>query len=213
MAEFTDRQELNDRLSLIETMIAEGRRKTESWGWTFVLWGAAYAVAILFANLGVPVTEWTVFGRNTAAWPVTMVATLIVMFVYISFRSRNRVSRPDTTIGRAIYSIWIAMGISMFLLLLAAGYGGRLDQQMFVAIVAAMLGIANGASSLILKWRTQFLCASVWWVTSVASCFATVSQCAIIFVAAIFLCQIVFGAYGMMAERKIAERKSGASHA
>ena len=34
-------QDLNDRLTLIETMIAEGRRSTESWGWTFVLWGVA----------------------------------------------------------------------------------------------------------------------------------------------------------------------------
>ena len=27
---------LKDRLNLIETMISEGRRTTESWGWTFV---------------------------------------------------------------------------------------------------------------------------------------------------------------------------------
>ena len=30
-------QDLEERLSLIESMIAEGRRNTESWGWTFVL--------------------------------------------------------------------------------------------------------------------------------------------------------------------------------
>ena len=34
-----EEMELKDRLSLIETMIAEGRRTTESWGWTFVLLG------------------------------------------------------------------------------------------------------------------------------------------------------------------------------
>ena len=37
MQEHTTEQELKDRLSLIESMIAEGRRNTESWGWTFVL--------------------------------------------------------------------------------------------------------------------------------------------------------------------------------
>ena len=42
-------QELKDRLSLIESMIAEGRRTTESWGWTFVFWGVAYYVAIAWA--------------------------------------------------------------------------------------------------------------------------------------------------------------------
>jgi len=43
-----EEQELKDRLSLIESMIAEGRRTTESWAWTFVFWGVAYYVAILW---------------------------------------------------------------------------------------------------------------------------------------------------------------------
>ena len=77
MADFADRQELNDRLSLIENMIAEGRRKTESWGWTFVLWGAAYMAAIAFANFGTPVAEWSTWGHRTAAWPITMIGTMI----------------------------------------------------------------------------------------------------------------------------------------
>ena len=41
-----EEQDLKDRLSLIESMIAEGRRTTESWGWTFLLWGVAYYIAI-----------------------------------------------------------------------------------------------------------------------------------------------------------------------
>jgi hypothetical protein len=207
------RQELTARLSLIETMIAEGRQKTESWGWTFVLWGVAYSAAIVFANLGAPVAEWTIFGHRTLAWPVTMIAALVLMFVYPAVASRNKPSAPDTTIGRAIYSMWIAMGISMFLILLALGTSGRLDQQSFVAIVASMLGTVNGASSMILKWRQQGLCALAWWATAVAACFCNVTQCTLLFLTAIFLCQIVFGAYGMVAERKMMARKPGALHA
>ena len=45
MQDHTTEQELKDRLSLIESMIAEGRRTTESWGWTFVLWGVAYYIS------------------------------------------------------------------------------------------------------------------------------------------------------------------------
>jgi hypothetical protein len=33
-----EEQELKDRLSLIESMIFEGRRSTENWGWMFVYW-------------------------------------------------------------------------------------------------------------------------------------------------------------------------------
>jgi hypothetical protein len=39
-------KELKERLSIIERMIAEGRRATESWGWTFVLWGVAFYIAL-----------------------------------------------------------------------------------------------------------------------------------------------------------------------
>jgi len=44
--------ELAERVKLIEDMLAAGRRKTESWGWTFVLWGVAYYVAIAWATWG-----------------------------------------------------------------------------------------------------------------------------------------------------------------
>ena len=52
-----EEQELKDRLSLIESMIAEGRRTTESWGWSFVFWGVAYYVAIAWADVG-PQRRW-----------------------------------------------------------------------------------------------------------------------------------------------------------
>jgi len=53
--------------TLIETMVAEGRRTTESWGWTFVLWGVAYLGA----------TAWASLGRSNLACPVTMIAAAI----------------------------------------------------------------------------------------------------------------------------------------
>ena len=46
MADQITERDLKDRLRLIESMIAEGRRTTENWGWTFVLWGVAYYIAI-----------------------------------------------------------------------------------------------------------------------------------------------------------------------
>jgi hypothetical protein len=103
----------------------------------------------------------------------------------------------------------------MVLILLAAGIGGKLEQQMFVGIVAAMLGLTNAASSMILKWRAQFLCALVWWTTAVAACFLTVALTTMAFLAAIFLCQIVFGTYGMLSEareRKTHQGAPGAAH-
>jgi hypothetical protein len=211
-------QELSSRLNLIETMIAQGRQKTESWGWTFLLWGVAYAGAIIASNVGWPIQEWSSWGHRSLAWPVAVVSAFILMFVIIMTRARRGPSQPDTTAGRAIFAMWIAMGISMFLLLQVAGMSGRLDQQLFVAIVAAMLGTTNAASAILLKWRVQFCCAIVWWATAVISCLASVSVSTIAFLIAIFVCQIVFGGYGMVSESRQREAEaanspSGAAHA
>ena len=198
-----EEHELKDRLKLIETMIAEGRRTTERWGWTFVLWGVAYYVAI----------AWTTWGHSSLAWPVTMIAASVLTGAIIALKVRNR---PETTIARAISAVWIAMGISMFILLLSLGMSGRFEQHTFVAIIGAMLGTANATSSLILKWKMQFACALVWWAAAVAACFGSAKQTTIAFLVATFFCQIVFGIYGMIAEsrkEKPSEPRQGAVHA
>jgi hypothetical protein len=137
-----------------------------------------------------------------------MVAASILTAVLVS---RRRRSRPATTIGRAMGAIWTAMGISSFLLLFSLGMSGRFEFHLFVAIIGALLGMANATSSIILKWRLQFGCAVVWWATAVIGCFGSETQISIAFLAAIFLCQIVFGIYGMISESR--ERRQEAVHA
>jgi hypothetical protein len=193
-------QELKERLSLIESMIAEGRRKSESWGWTFVLWGVAYYLAI----------AWSALGHSVWAWPATILIAVILTLA-VAFMKAG--SHAQTTLGRAIGSIWIALGISMFLLFLALGSSGRLtDQHLFVAVTSAILGMANGASALILRWKAQLATAVVWWVAAVATCFGTDAQSTTLFLVAIFLCQIVFGLYGVIAEAQERKRR-GPVHA
>ncbi|MGD0800504.1 MAG: hypothetical protein ABR906_04235 [Terracidiphilus sp.] len=194
--------ELRNRLSLIETMIAEGRRSTESYGWTFVLWGVAYYVAI----------AWSTLGHYGQAWPITMSCAGLLMGIIVWRRQVNSGRRPVTTIARAIWSIWIGVAISMFVLLDAIGFSGRLtDWRIFSAIVATLIGTANAASSLALKWKLQFACAVVWWATSVVCCFGTEKQSSIAFLTALFLCQIVFGIYLMIGEARV--RRQEATHA
>jgi hypothetical protein len=198
--------DLRDRLNLIESMISEGRQRTESWGWTFVLWGLAYIVAILWASKGGAISIW---GQTMLAWPVTMIAAAILT---IAIGSRKGKGQPGTTMARAIVSIWISVGISMILIFPALATSGRLDEHAFVAIVAAMLAVANGASAMILKWKTQAACAAIWWITSVAACFGSEMQLTVVFLAALFLCNIVFGVYAMTMEAR-RRREGGVVHA
>jgi hypothetical protein len=206
MHEEMSTQDLKDRVAVIESMIAEGRRSTESWGWTFLLWGVAYYVAIGWVALGQRLAIW---GGNGLAWPVTMIAAVVVT-IAIAFRKDK--GQPGTTVGRAIVSIWISVGISMLLLFPALSISGRIDEHAFVAIIAAVLGIANGASGMILKWRMQMACAVVWWVTSIAACFGSQAQLTAVFLSALFLCQIGFGAYAMVLESR-RRRQNREAHA
>ncbi len=198
-----ENQELQDRLSVIETMIAEGRKRTESWGWSFVLWGVAYYAAI----------AWGTWGHSNLAWPVTMIAASLVT-VLIAMRRKGH--GAETTIGRAIGSVWCAVGIALFVFCLCGSIARHIDLQMFISAVAVMLGIANAVSSMILRWKAQFAAALVWWVAGAASPFASDNQCQVIFLIAIFLGQIVFGVYMMLSEareRREIAGKSGALHA
>ncbi len=201
MQEETSERDLKERLALIESMIAEGRRRTESWGWTFLLWGVAYYVAIAWATWG---QHFAVWGSSALAWPVTMIlACVLTMAIGI----RKGKGQPETTAGRAIFSIWVALGISMLVVFPALALAGKLDPHVFVALVAAMLGAANGGSAILLRWKAQFGCAVVWWTTSAAACFGSDAQLLGVFLTAIFLCQIVFGIYAMIQESR--RRKQG----
>jgi hypothetical protein len=190
-------------------MIAEGRRSTESFAWTFILWGLAYYVAIAWSTWG---HGWAIWASNYVAWPVTMIGAFLLTWVLAVRKRSSKVGKqPATTAGRAIASIWIAMGISMFILLYSLGVSGKGDQQIFVAVIAAMLGTSNAASSMLLKWKQQFACAVVWWAAAVASCFGTITQSTIALLVAIFFCQIVFGIYGMVCEARLRKQWGGSN--
>jgi len=190
--------DLKDRLSLIETMIAEGRRTTENYGWTFVLWGLAYCVAIFLDNVL----------HFQLAWQVTM--TIAALLTAIPFWGK-KCSHPPTTTARALGALCFGVGISMFIVLFSLGYSGRMSLHIFVAVICGMLGAVNASSSIILKWKLQFACALVWWATTIYACFGSGHYLMLVFAAATFLCQIVFGVYLMIREARA--RRQGANHA
>jgi hypothetical protein len=170
----------------------------------FVLWGVAYYVAI----------AWSAWGNHSSlAWNVTMTAAMILTFGLVSWRASKRGPRaqPATTVGRAITAVWIAVGVSFVVLLPSLGIGGRSTSNLVVAVIGTLLGTANGASSMILKWKLQFACALVWWTLAVISCLGTEKQSFIALLVANFFCQIVFGVYAIVCESR--RQIEGAAHA
>jgi hypothetical protein len=198
MTEDQNNQELKQRLELIESMLLAGRRQTESWGWTFLLWGIAYYVAIAVNH----------FTHSQWSWPVTMISAGILTWL-LSMRVKK--SNAGTTISRVMCSIWISFGISIFLLFISMGINHMLQSRVFWAVTCTLLAMANAISGMTLKWKMQIACAVVWWISAAAICFSNQLQGFIEFLVAIAFCQIFFGIYAMICDAK--RRNAGSAHA
>ncbi len=106
MTTSTKEQELKDRISLIESMIAEGRRTTMSWGLIFVFWGVAYYICIAGS-------VWFKAHNSSPALRVTVGMILLLFFVTVakwiggSNQKRGKgLILPIGTLDRALFSIW-----------------------------------------------------------------------------------------------------------
>jgi hypothetical protein len=191
--------ELLTRFELIELMVQEGRKSTEYWGWKFVLWGVAYLVAILWS-------DWS--HRPNIAWPVTMIAAVVISIVV---RSANRRAKPWTNTTRSLRAIWIAVGAALFLYCFSAGFTGHFEVHAFMATVEILLGIANFSSAMVLRWHTQFIVAAIWWTSAVATFCVRSAWVIPILVAATLPGMIGFGFYLIYCERR--DRQRSEQHA
>ena len=191
--------ELLSRIDLIEAMVQEGRRKFEYWGWTQVLWGAAYLIAI----------GWVYWAANPAfAWPVTMITASVITLVVIS---RRKCAQPRTASSRAVGAIWTAVGTALFLYCFALGFGGHAEIHSYIAAIEILLGVANVSGGIVLRWRAPLIVGIVWWAAAVATAFVPSAWVILILVAATLFCMIGFGLYLMVRERR--ERQRSALHA
>jgi hypothetical protein len=191
--------ELLTRFEMVESMVREGRRRTEYWGWTQVLWGAAYLIAI----------GWSAWSRKpNIAWPVTMIAAVVTTILFAGTRKREH---NQTTISRALRAIWTSMGIAIFLYCFSIGLSGHFEIHILFAAAEAFLGLANFASAMILRWRIQFFVAIVWWASAIATCFVGETLVIPILVAATLIGMIGFGLYLMYSERR--DRRVMVQHA
>ena len=187
--------ELLSRLDLIETMLREGRSRTEYWGWVFVLWGAAYLIAIGWSYSS---------AMPQLAWPVTMTAAGILT-VILAIRKKR--AKAQTPIARAISGIWTVVGTAIFTFCFAVAASGHMEAHSYIAAVELLIGVANCASCIILRWRVQFFVAVLWWGSAIATCFVSQQAIIMILLADTVLGFLGFGAYLMYCERRDRRRR------
>lgn len=184
----TSREELVQRVELVEAMIAEGRRTTARYGSLFVKWGVVCIVAMV----------WTMYlPLRNFAWPVC-ISVGILMSVMM-----KRAGASKTQRSRNVEAVWIAMGIAVSLFVVAAVLAGHGSEPVYVAAILFMVGMAHGISALMLRWSAQGLAAAVWLGCGAACCFATTArEMEVLFLVASFLGNVAFGLYVMRLERR-----------
>jgi hypothetical protein len=186
----TTRDELVQRVALMEEMIAEGRASTARWGWVFVMWGLIYFAAMAWV-IFLPFKDW--------AWPVC-VAFGIVVSVIKGRRTRNTGKNQRS---RSLEAVWQIFSAGITLYVIGANASGHGTQPAYYAAIFFFIGIAHGISARILRWGAQGLAAAVWWAGGIAMFFFTMrNEILAIFLIAAFFGMIVFGLYAMMLERR-----------
>ena len=201
----TTRDDLVQRVALMEEMIAEGRQSTARFGWCFVLWGVIDICAMGWQFLQ-PRSYW--------AWPVSIAIGAILQFVGIALqRRKSGAACGKNARGRSIQAVWGMMGATATLYFAAAMAQHKTWQISFFAAMMMFVGMAHGTSAMILRWRAQGLVAVCWWVGGVAMFFMPWPYPLGIFVAEMFFGMIVFGVYAMWLERRRAAAALEQHHA
>jgi hypothetical protein len=189
----TTRDDLVQRVALMETMIAEGRRSTARYGWMFVMWGVVYFTAALW-TIFLPFKNW--------AWPVCIAASIVVIGVVKSRQKRIK-GRSESVRARSIEATWKVMGIAVSLYVAAAIVSHHGGSPAYFSAILFFIGLAHGISATILRWGAQRAVTAVWWVGGIATFFFTTPvELISIFLGASFFGMILFGLYAMMLERR-----------
>jgi hypothetical protein len=189
-------QELLQRLELIESMVLYGRRTTQNWGWSFVLWGVGQLIAL----------AWTIlWGHPEIAWPVTM--TLCGILTGIGSSRMRRAEGAESIISRSLGSIWFSCGVGLFLLGILGNTLGIFTFKSFMVVLFTFMGVANIAAGTILRWRTQQLLGLIWWAVAIVAMFGPDRLVLWLFILMTFAAEVLFGIYLM------ARGKPGLRHA
>lgn len=198
----TTRDDLLQRVALMETMIAEGRKSTARFGWIFVLWGLIDIGGMVWEEAK-PDFRWI--------WPIVILAGFAVQYAIFALRRRTGGQVCGNSIqSRSIAAVWSMMGVTSLLYVAAAILGHGAGQIALVSAILMFVGMAHATSALILRWPAQGAVAVLWWAGGVALYFLSWEYFQAIFVGEMFFGMIAFGLYAMWLDRRDGQGRASA---
>ena len=200
MAEFeredgVTRDELVQRVTLMEAMIAEGRQYTGRNAWIFVLWGLVDLTAWAWQNYSPH------FG-GPWAWPICLAAGVVLTFGGKMLQKSKEGYSSNDTCSR-VMGVWGMMGLAMGIYVASAMLTNFSWQFSYIAGLLMMFGMAHAISAMFLRWRIQGLVAAVYWAGGVAIfAFNSGRATNAIMLIEMGIVMMLFGLYAMWREPK-----------
>ena len=194
------RDELLQRIELMECMIAEGRQTTMRNGWIFVLWGLVDLAGMGWQRLP-HATQWV--------WPICLAAGCTIQFAIYALR--KRVPRAARGLQcRSVGAVWAMMGLTMAIYCMTALFTHFAWQYAYLSALLMIIGMAHAISAILLRWPVQGVVAGIWWAGAVAI-FVCNSYRAVNWIFLIEMCfgMIAFGLYVMFLEGRSPEGLKG----
>ena len=191
------RDELLQRIELMEAMIAEGRRSTMRSGWIFLLWGLVDVAAVTWRFFQ-PDSHWV----GNWDWPICLSAGVVLTFVGRAMQNNGRGLKKSMR-GRTVEAVWAMMAIALAIFIATAMVRHLTWQYSYVSGLLIIVGLAHAISARILRWPAQGVVAAIWWLGGIAVFFSRgpADVTAIMF-SEMCLGMILFGLYVMILERR-----------
>ena len=191
----TTREDLVQRVALMEEMIAEGRKSTVRFGWVFLLWGLIDLAGVGWDQIQ-PDFRWV--------WPITISAGFVLQFIILALRRKRGQRCGGSMRGRSVAAVWRMMGLTVLLYVVAAIVQHKAGQISYIAAILMFVGLALAISALILRWLAQGIVAGVWLAGGIATFFVPRSYVLGVFIAEMCFGMILFGLYAMWLEHRAA---------
>jgi fatty acid desaturase len=197
------RNDLLQRIELMEEMIVEGRRSTTRLAWICVLWGVVDLVAMGWRFLQ-PSSHWV----GMWAWPICLIAGALLTVIGLTVQKQRQELGPDRgkstqMPSRSVEAVWAMMGVALAIYIGSAMVSHFSWQVSYIAGILMMVGMAHAISAVILRWRVQGVVAAIWWAGGVAMFFDPPMRIVnLIMLLEMCLGMIAFGLYAMMRERR-----------
>jgi hypothetical protein len=173
-------------LRLINKMITEVKHGLQDNGFFFLFWGwLVFLSAITNFVLLKMENEYAFY-----VWPILMPLGGIVSAVYGIMRRKKEGKRVKTFIDRAMAYVWIAFGVSLFIVLSS---GSKLGVEKVYPFVLLIYGIGTFITGGIIKMKLLITGGIICWMLSIIAFYVTFDIQLLLLAGAIAIAYIVPG--------------------